>query len=89
MTGRKFLLSAALLFASPASGQEAPVATYREVMKAQYKARTPAPPVAATEAQRVYDAYLRTIGRSDRPQVPDKPNPGKLVPPPAGASGTN
>lgn len=78
MSSRIFLVCALLLPAVPASGQEdrsngqqSPDVAYHTVMKAQYEAREPAPPMRADEAQRIYDAYLSTIGRPDNHRISD------------------
>lgn len=38
--------------------------SYRQVMQAQYAAKTPPVPARPEEAKRIYDAYLRSIGQS-------------------------
>jgi hypothetical protein len=79
MRAKILLVCILLVPAASAGGQEAatndrkaPDAAYRAVMKAQYEADEPPPPMRADEAQSIYDAYLRTIGRPDhRRQSPD------------------
>jgi hypothetical protein len=39
---------------------------YRAVMRAQYAAKTPVPPLSAPEAKRIYQAYLRGMGQPHR-----------------------
>jgi hypothetical protein len=43
-----------------------PASAYREVMDAQYAARQPPLAARAEEAQRIYDAYLQSIGKPRR-----------------------
>ena len=40
-----------------------PPASYRQVMQAQYAAKAAPVPARPEEAQRIYDAYLRSIGQ--------------------------
>jgi hypothetical protein len=56
-----FALCAALLL--PFAGQAKTPSAWRAVMRAQYAAKTPVPPLSAPEAKRIYQAYLRGIGR--------------------------
>ena len=47
-----------------AAGSQAPApSAYQDVMRAQYAARTASQPARPEEAQRIYDAYLRSIGQ--------------------------
>lgn len=57
----------------PARAQEAAAPEpqgYRAVMQAQYAARQQPVPASPEEAQKIYDAYLKSIGRpiKDRPE---------------------
>jgi hypothetical protein len=58
---RPYLFALLLLSSAAAQDRTAP-ATYRDVLRAQYAARTPSPPLDAAEAQRIYDAYLAGRG---------------------------
>lgn len=64
------ILFAALLFLAPGSARAvetvSPSQAYQDVMRAQYAARQASPPISAEEAQRIYDAYLKTIGQPAR-----------------------
>lgn len=62
----KIFLFVALLFSfGVAQGQDRAIpAAYRAVLRAQYAARTPSPPLDAAEAQHIYDAYLAALGKS-------------------------
>ncbi|HVW74252.1 MAG TPA: hypothetical protein VHC39_11480 [Rhizomicrobium sp.] len=66
-----------MLLVLPARAQE--VATpepqaYRAVMAAQYAARQQPIPARPEEAQKIYDDYLRSIGRpiKERPEEPQE-----------------
>jgi hypothetical protein len=58
------LLGLSLSAAAAQDNLPVPAAAYRAVMRAQYGARKPPPPMSAGEAQHIYDAYLSAIGRS-------------------------
>lgn len=62
-----------LLLVLPARAQDAATPEpqgYRAVMQAQYAARQQPAPMRPEEAQKIYDAYLQSIGRpiKDRPE---------------------
>lgn len=60
---RKYPLAAFILLLGAAHGQDRTVPdAYRTVLRAQYAAKAPSPPLNAAEAQRIYDAYLATLG---------------------------
>lgn len=44
---------------------------YQQLMQAQYAAKAPPLPARPDEAQRIYNAYLRTIGQSASGRNPD------------------
>jgi hypothetical protein len=55
-----------VMIATPALCAESgadPAAAYRAVLQAQYGARQPAPPARPEEAQKIYDAYLQSMGQ--------------------------
>jgi len=58
------LLFAALL-ATPAMSSDVPPKpdAYAAIMQAQYAAKGTPSPISAAEAQRIYDIYLRSIGK--------------------------
>ena len=75
MTGARswFWICLGPLLILPARAQEAAAPEpqgYRAVMQAQYAARQRAVPMRPEEAQKIYDAYLQSIGRpiKDRPE---------------------
>jgi hypothetical protein len=56
---------AAAFLAAPAAAEEAQTSpsAFAQVMRAQYAAKQAPLPANADEAQRIYDAYLRSIGK--------------------------
>jgi hypothetical protein len=52
-----------LLAAAQARAADTTPSAYRRVMQAQYAASTPVKAATPEEAQRIYEAYLRSIGR--------------------------
>lgn len=62
---KKYLLAAFIASLGAAQAQDIAVPdAYRALLRAQYAARTPPPPLAPAEAQRIYDAYLAALGKS-------------------------
>ena len=58
-------LAAAFCIAPALADEGRPPATaFAEVMQAQYAAKQAPLPANAEEAQRIYDAYLRSIGKT-------------------------
>jgi hypothetical protein len=45
--------------------------TYQEIMRAQFAAHEASPPATPEEAQKIYDAYLQSIGRLIKDQPAD------------------
>lgn len=58
-------LTFATAFPAKAAESEAPPppSRYQDVMRAQYAARAKPAPMRPEEAQRIYDAFLRSIGQ--------------------------
>lgn len=64
---KAFLVFLACLCApAQANDQARPSSAYREVLDAQYAARQPPLAARPEEAQRIYDAYLRSIAKPRR-----------------------
>jgi hypothetical protein len=56
---KKYLFAAFIASLGAAQAQDIAVPdAYRALLRAQYAARTPSPPLDPAEAQRIYDAYL-------------------------------
>ena len=80
----RYALCLALALPLTLHAEGAPTA-YSAIMRAQYAARTAVPPLPAAEAERVYDAYLRSIGAPAKtPHSGDKAGMSSR-PDPAGA----
>jgi hypothetical protein len=63
-----------VLLVAPARAAESDtpaLSAYRQVMQAQYAAKTAPMPARPDEAQRIYNAYLRTIGQQTNGRNPD------------------
>jgi hypothetical protein len=76
MNGKILTLCAMLMVclgipARAAESDTSASSSYRQVMQAQYAAKTAPLPARPDEAQRIYNAYLRNIGQPANAHSPD------------------